>query len=64
MAELFGLTTVDQRVREQGSEAARLLLEVLSDPSLDSHVNVEEEVEWKVNLLVRSSTARPAVGAR
>jgi len=64
MAELFGMTTIDQRVREQGAEAARLLLEVLSDPTLESHVNVQEDVEWPVNLLIRSSTARPALGAR
>jgi DNA-binding LacI/PurR family transcriptional regulator len=64
MADLFGLTTIDQNVRAQGAEAARLLLEVLSDPTLDSHVNVEEDIEWKVNLLIRSSTARPAAGAR
>ncbi len=64
MAEFFGLTTVDQRVREQGAEATRLLLEVLSDPTLESHVNVEEDVEWPVKLFIRSSTARPAVGAR
>ena len=64
MAELFGLTTIDQRVRDQGAEAARLLLEVLSDPTLESHVNVEEDVEWKVSLLIRSSTARPTASAR
>jgi LacI family repressor for deo operon, udp, cdd, tsx, nupC, and nupG len=64
MSEFFGLTTVDQRVREQGAEATRLLLQVLSDPSLASHVNVEEDVEWKVNLFIRSSTARPSAGSR
>ena len=64
MAELFGLTTIDQNVRAQGAEAARLLISVLSDPTLDTHVNVEEDVEWPVSLLIRSSTARPAVGAR
>ena len=64
MSELFGLTTVDQRVREQGAEATRLLLEVLNDPTLDTHVNIEEDVEWKVNLLVRSSTARPSPASR
>jgi DNA-binding LacI/PurR family transcriptional regulator len=64
MSEFFGLTTVDQKVREQGAEAARLILEVLADPGLESHVNIEEDVEWKVDLLIRSSTARPATGSR
>jgi DNA-binding LacI/PurR family transcriptional regulator len=64
MSEFFGLTTIDQRVREQGAEAARLILEVLADPGLESHVNIEEDVEWKVDLLIRSSTARPAAGSR
>jgi LacI family transcriptional regulator, repressor for deo operon, udp, cdd, tsx, nupC, and nupG len=64
MSEFFGLTTIDQKVREQGAEAARLILEVLADPGLESHVNIEEDVEWKVDLLIRSSTARPSAGSR
>jgi DNA-binding LacI/PurR family transcriptional regulator len=64
MSELFGMTTIDQRVREQGAEAARLILELMRDPSLENHVNVEEDVEWPVSLLIRSSTARPSLGAR
>lgn len=64
LSEFFGLTTIDQRVREQGAEAALLILRVLADPTLESHVNIEEDVEWKVDLLIRSSTARPATGAR
>lgn len=64
LAEFFGLTTIDQRVREQGAEAARLILQVLADPTLESHVNIEEDIEWKVDLLIRSSTARPSVGNR
>jgi DNA-binding LacI/PurR family transcriptional regulator len=64
MSEFFGLTTLDQRVREQGNFATTLLLNLLLDPTLESHVNVEEEIEWPVNLMIRSSTARPATGAR
>jgi len=64
MSELFGLTTIDQHVREQGTEATQMLLELLSDPALETHVNVEEDVEWKVDLLIRSSTARPSAAAR
>jgi DNA-binding LacI/PurR family transcriptional regulator len=64
MSEFFGMTTIDQRVREQGAEAAKLLLELLSDPTLENHINVEEDVEWPVSLLIRSSTARPSLGAR
>jgi DNA-binding LacI/PurR family transcriptional regulator len=64
MSEFFGLTTLDQRVREQGSHATKLLLNLLLDPGLESHVNVEEETDWPVDLIIRSSTARPATGAR
>lgn len=64
MSEFFGLTTLDQRVREQGSHATKLLLDLLLDPGLESHVNVEEETDWPVDLIIRSSTARPATGAR
>lgn len=64
MSEFFGLTTIDQKVREQGAQAAKLILEVLADPGLDSHVNIEQDVEWNVDLLIRSSTARPSVGSR
>lgn len=64
LAEFFGLTTIDQRVREQGAAAADLILQVLADPTLESHVNIEEDVEWKVDLLIRSSTARPSSGNR
>ena len=64
MSEFFGLTTIDQKVRNQGAEAARLILEVLADPGLESHVNIEEDIEWKVDLLIRSSTALPATGSR
>jgi len=64
MSDLFGLTTIDQKVREQGARAAKLILDVLADPGLESHINIEEDIEWNVDLLIRSSTARPAVGAR
>lgn len=64
MSEFFNLTTIDQRVREQATEATKLLLEVLGDPALESHVNIDEEVNWPVELLVRGSTSRPASGSR
>ena len=64
MSDFFGLTTLDQRVREQGTFATKLMLELLLDPSLESHVNVEEETDWPVDLIIRSSTARPATGVR
>jgi DNA-binding LacI/PurR family transcriptional regulator len=64
MSDFFGLTTLDQRVREQGTFATKILLELLLDPTLESHVNVEEETDWPVDLIIRSSTARPATGVR
>jgi DNA-binding LacI/PurR family transcriptional regulator len=56
MSDFFGLTTLDQRVREQGTFATKLMLDLLLDPSLESHVNVEEETDWPVDLIIRSST--------
>ena len=64
MSEFFGLSTIDQRVREQGKAAIEHLLGVLGDPKLEHTVNVTDEVEWPVHLRIRSSTARPAPGAR
>lgn len=64
MADFYGLTTIDQKVRAQAAEATRILLGVLDDPALESHVNIDEELEWPVELLIRSSTARPAASPR
>lgn len=64
LAEFFGLTTIDQNVSGQAAHAVEMLLEVLADPNLENHVNVDEEEEWPVELLIRSSTARPASNAR
>jgi DNA-binding LacI/PurR family transcriptional regulator len=56
-AEMFALTTLSQQPREQGSEAARMLLQQLADPASDPR-----EVRLEARLIVRSSTA-PAGGA-
>lgn len=64
MSEFFGLSTVDQNVRGQGVAAATRLLKILDENKGEQDVNVTEEVDWPVQLLVRSSTARPAPGAR
>jgi DNA-binding LacI/PurR family transcriptional regulator len=60
MAEFFGLTTINQRVREQGQAATNMLLSLIDDPDYESKLGVEESTEWPVELLIRSSTARPA----
>lgn len=51
-AEMFSLTTLQQRPREQGSAAARLLLRQLDDPDAPSSRLYERSA-----LVVRSSTA-------
>lgn len=58
-SEFFGLTTVDQKTREQGVQAAKVLLEVMSNPDSSGVVNIEEAIEWPVELKIRSSTSRP-----
>lgn len=56
LAEFFGLTTVDQRVHEQGVALAKLMLSVLTDK--DEPVNIEKQIDWEFSLIVRGSTAR------
>lgn len=64
LSEFFGLTTINQNVRAQATKASEVLLELLADPNLESHVNIEQDIEWDVELLIRSSTARPSGSAR
>jgi LacI family repressor for deo operon, udp, cdd, tsx, nupC, and nupG len=64
MSEFFGLTTIDQRVREQGSTAAQMLLDLLEDKSFETRGNVEETIEWPAKLLIRSSTAHVSSSTR
>jgi LacI family transcriptional regulator, repressor for deo operon, udp, cdd, tsx, nupC, and nupG len=59
LGDFFGLTTVAQSPRAQGDRAAQLVLDMLADPELD----LQDEL-WPVELLVRSSTARPRPGHR
>jgi DNA-binding LacI/PurR family transcriptional regulator len=60
MSEFFGLTTIDQRVRDQGREATLMILELLGDPDYESKLGFEHKTEWHAKLLIRSSTARPS----
>jgi len=63
-SEFFGLSTVSQNVRGQGKHAAEAILKILEDPVEGEPVNIELNTEWPVELIVRSSTARPAATAR
>jgi DNA-binding LacI/PurR family transcriptional regulator len=64
MSDFFGLSTINQDVRGQGRHTAERLLKVLENANDNEPVNIEENVDWPVELLVRSSTARPANLAR
>jgi DNA-binding LacI/PurR family transcriptional regulator len=64
MSEFFGLTTIDQRVREQGSTAAQMLIDLLDDKAFETRGNVEETIEWPAKLLIRSSTAHVSASTR
>jgi DNA-binding LacI/PurR family transcriptional regulator len=64
MSEFFELTTVNQRVRGQGAQAVRILLDLLEDPALEEHPNIEQQYDWPAELLVRGSTARPPHASR
>ena len=58
LAEFFGITTITQTVGDQATFAVKTILDLLADPSLGSHVNVDENTVWPSELIVRSSTAR------
>jgi LacI family repressor for deo operon, udp, cdd, tsx, nupC, and nupG len=60
LAEFYGLTTISQNVRAQGREAAETLINLLSGPDISDKPNIELNTEWPIELVVRSSTARPA----
>lgn len=63
-SEFFGLTTINQDARGQGRFAAEKLLELLDGKHEGEPVNLEQNQEWPVELLVRSSTARVNTGNR
>ena len=58
-SEFFGLTTVDQKTREQGVQAAKVLLDALAHSTGDQAINVDAAIEWPTELKIRSSTSRP-----
>jgi DNA-binding LacI/PurR family transcriptional regulator len=58
LAGFFGVTTITQTVGDQATFAVKTILELLNDPDLSSHVNVEENTVWPSELIVRSTTAR------
>jgi geranylgeranyl pyrophosphate synthase len=57
MSPFFDLSTVTQRTREQGKEAVRVLLEILAEPDVEKHNNIDDARDWPVHLVVRGSTA-------
>lgn len=63
-SEFFGLTTISQSVQKQGAKVVRLLLELFEKDELDGQVNVEKVELFPIELIVRSSTARPAALSR
>jgi DNA-binding LacI/PurR family transcriptional regulator len=64
MADFFGLSTINQDVRGQGKFAAENLLRLLDEYEEGDPINIEHNTDWDVQLLVRSSTARPANSGR
>lgn len=62
LGQVFGLTTFDQKPREQGALAARRILARLEQSSHDAAVAYQPVAEeFPTHLVVRSSTAVPAV---
>lgn len=58
--EFFGLSTINQNVRGQGAKAASMLIDLLESGDDRAMRNTEQVVEWPIELVVRSSTAKRA----
>lgn len=58
LAGFYGLTTVSQGVRSQAIRACNLIVEILKDPALSEHINIEKHMTHPLELIVRSSTAK------
>ncbi|MHA7278226.1 LacI family DNA-binding transcriptional regulator [Arthrobacter sp. MDT2-2] len=56
---IFGLTTIDQFVQEQGTRAAQVLLDELAEPQPGGSGSPPELTELPIGIVVRSSTAAP-----
>lgn len=54
LSEFFGITTINQNVHGQAAQLVRTMLQLLDDPEQE----VPDQLEWPVELIVRSSTAR------
>lgn len=54
LAEFFGITTINQNVNGQSELAVKTMLQLLDDPAAET----EFVIDWPVELIVRSSTAR------
>jgi len=54
LADFFGITTINQDVHGQAEKLVKTMLQLLDDPEHQ----VEDQVNWPVELIVRSSTAR------
>jgi DNA-binding LacI/PurR family transcriptional regulator len=60
LSEHFGLSTVSQNVRKQATYAVERLISIIESLSEVDSINTEENEDWPLELVVRSSTARPA----
>ena len=60
LGTVFGLTTVDQFVEDQGRRAALTLLDALSAPHIDDSISLPAPIELPVRIVARSSTAAPS----
>ncbi len=59
LADFFGVTTISQSARAQGTNAAKHVIELLDRLDPNQPVNIEENEEWPIELVVRTSTAAP-----
>lgn len=60
LGTIFGLTTINQFVEEQGARAAQMLLDELAEPNEGHSSSLPALTELPVSIVARSSTAAPS----
>ena len=60
LGQFYGLSTINQRTREQGEHGANWIVDILESGEERELANVEQLNTWPIDLEVRSSTAKRA----
>lgn len=58
LGEFYGLTTIDQRTKEQGQQGANWIVDILESGDKKQLSNVEQLSTWPIDIEVRGTTAK------